>query len=606
MDVSKSLNWSLLLVVIAFIDTGVSFTKALERSKLDGHDSHDIELYIEQRLNFIHAKIDLRPTITGLISLNKFATKLDGKQADSLGSSLSKNLLKRLDRIVNKLRRVNEKIPLPSRSKRAIEFLGNLISDIFGNPGPADWKQANANFLALQNALKKLNDNSLEDHHIIDSNTHTIERHNVELRELSSVINRNQNEIVNMNSSLNDLRLYFEIVNYAETLESQVNSLVEIKRDSLKGFCSDQALSKEFLINNLQTLEANKVGLGPVFGSWEWREYYKHDMCTAAVENDVLWITLRIPQVKKAEKLVRIIPTPFAEDLLAEARSFSLQVVLFREKSNDKFHAMTQQSLDLCNNLGKVRTCGVRDTRFALTVDSVLPVEFHVNKFLLVGRSNASTTLMEKCSNGITEHIVLANSVLMVPNDCSYVSKEMSISTREADVDIMKEIGILQFEKFTVTSVFNAHLNRSRTNIGTIASRASNNRFENNKREIDSLLTKIDTKHESLSSTYWLEKWIFVGAFLALVLGLVSTKIVQFIRKPSQRGAHLREEVQMVPVNDQVRQITRVVSCQDEHIELRDFSKTESCDENVYQDVPVTSSRLSLGARPERSQFYKK
>ncbi len=520
----------MLLTALACFDNCSAFMKALERSKLDGHDSHDIELFVEQKLHFIHAKIDLRPTQTGLITLKRYSLKLDSRMADSLGATLSRSLIRRLDRIVKKWKRISSKVP-NQREKRAIEFLGNLISDIFGNPGPADWKQSNANFLALQSALKKLNENSFTDHHTIDTNTHIIEKHNAELRELSSIINRNQNEIQSLNYSMNDLRLFYEISSLADTLESQVDSLVEVKMDSMKGYCSDRALDKDFLVSNLQTLEANKLGLGPVFGSWEWREYYRHDMCSAAVVDDTLWITLRIPLVRKAEKLVRVIPDPSLRGLLEKLASFGLRPELFREKTNDKFHVMTNSALDLCNNLGKVRSCGVRDARFSLASEVVVPVEFNVNKFLLVSSNHSAVHLMEKCPNGITERIVITDSVLMIPNNCSYISSSMSINSREADVDIMKELGILQFETFSANMVENFYGNITRTNIEAIASRTSSKVFEQNRKDIDALLSEIDTKHESFSSTYAFEKWLIVGSLAAVASLVAVVKVVFCIRK---------------------------------------------------------------------------
>lgn len=74
---SKSLIWAVLFTALIQFDICVAFIKALERSKLDGHDTHDIELYIEQKINFIHAKIDLKPTIAALLTLNKCVIQME-------------------------------------------------------------------------------------------------------------------------------------------------------------------------------------------------------------------------------------------------------------------------------------------------------------------------------------------------------------------------------------------------------------------------------------------------------------------------------------------------------------------------------------------------
>ena len=613
MDSSKSVIWVLLLAALTLFDTCSAFVKALERSKLDGHDSHDIEFFVEQRVHFIHAKIDLRPTITGLITLNKCAVQLDRVSTDSLGTSLANNLLKRMDRIVKKLKRVHSKLPLSEREKRSIEFIGNIISEVFGNPGPTDWKQAKANFLALHSALKTLNENSLDDHTNIDTNTHIIEKHNNELRQLSAIVNRNLNEVVQLNQSLSSLKRYFDISTLADVLENQVDILVEIKIDSVKGFCSDRALSKEFLVNNLQTLEANKAGLGPVFGSWEWRDYFRHDMCTIAMVDDSLWVTMRIPLVMKAEKLVRVIPTPRISEVLTKLNGYGLQVNLFREKNNDKYHVMTQSSLDLCNNYGSIKTCGVRDARFGVSEEIVIPVEFSINKFLLVGQNCTQVNLMEKCPNGIVEHKVATDVVMMVPNNCSYVSSTVSIDKRESDVEIMKEIGILQFDKFVITPVESAHINITKTSIETIASRSSSKVFELNMRKIDEQLRTIDTRHESFSSTYSFEKWVLVGVLASIALVLLLSKLGCLVKKrrgldriPSNQPNDNIKIVIEQPTNDSNKKsMTHVTETSDKP--NTNMIEEELYAEHEYQEMPNTDPKvMNFSSRPSRSQFAKK
>jgi hypothetical protein len=62
----------------------------------------------------------------------------------------------------------------------------------------------------------------------------------------------------------------------------------------MKGYCSDRAFDREFPIDSIHNLEAKKVGLGPIFGSWVWRQYYKHIMCSVAKNLDDVWMTLRM------------------------------------------------------------------------------------------------------------------------------------------------------------------------------------------------------------------------------------------------------------------------------------------------------------------------
>ena len=551
MDSRKSVIWAGLLAALALLDTCSAFTRALEKNRLDGHDTHDIEMYIEQKIHYIHAKIDLGPTVSGLLLLEKFVYKLEKGSADTLSSSLSKQINKRIDRIVIKLKRISGKPYLAGREKRAIEFLGDLISDIFGNPGPTDWKKVNSNLIALQTALRRVSDNTSENHKDIDTNRNTIEKHNKLLSSLSAPIARDQNDLTNVGKELENLRIFIEITTFADTLESQVDYLIEIKMDSVKGYCSDRAIDKDFLVENLQGLESNKAGLGPVYGSWEWREYYRHEFCTIALDNDAIWVSVRIPLVKKSEKLVRVIPTPTIGQILSHVSSYGLSTVLFREKENDKFHLLTQASLDLCNVVGNIRTCGVRDVRFGIAHPVIVPVEFARNKLLLVG-VNASLQMMAKCPEGISEHSIVTDSVLTVPNNCSYVSGAFSIDTRESDVEVTKELNILQIDKMEIIPVHNPSLNATDTKIETIASKVNDRLFENNRREINRLLENIDTKHEGLSSAYSQEKWLFVGVVASLIICMVMYKFVRYC-KNKQRPATERNEFELKVVHDIVK-----------------------------------------------------
>jgi hypothetical protein len=203
MDGSKSGSGQLVaLTLLIFLAINLTHTVAFERilnkAKIDGVDAHDLDIFIEKKVRYLHAKIDLKPAILGLMTLNKCVNQLSNGAADTLESTLSKLLDKRVSRISNRLYRITGKEHINDRDKRSIEFIGDLISDIFGNPGPADWKKVNANILALQGALKRVEENTEINHSDIDTDRHIIELHNKEIKSLSLAVNRNQNELVNI------------------------------------------------------------------------------------------------------------------------------------------------------------------------------------------------------------------------------------------------------------------------------------------------------------------------------------------------------------------------------------------------------------------------
>jgi hypothetical protein len=456
-------------------------------------------------------------------------------------------------------------------------------------------------------------------HSDIDTNRHDIELNNNEIRDLSKLVTKNQAELTAVSNELISLRYFFEIVQLTDAVENQVDYLVEVKIDSQRGFCNDRAVDRDFLIENLQSLEANKVGLSPIFNSWEWRDYYKHEMCSAAMENDLVWITLRIPLVKKAEKLVRVIPLPSLREALVKVESYGLEVTLFRERNNDKFHVMTRSSLEFCTDLGKVKSCSVRDARFSLVNNVVIPVEFALNRFLLVSSEPQTLKLMGRCPNGVNEHTLTTDKVLLVPVNCSYIGKVLTIDTRESDTQITREIGIVHFNELSIEPVKNFHLNISYRSYIAISNRTSHLNFETNKKLIDDQLKAIDTKHDSLWERYMIEKWLLISILLSigLVVGIVKVikctsgkrsnkplndiPMVIFLKDKRPELSHEQQQQQQKPqpqLQQQQEQRT------DNKTLTSATTGVSSSAEHVYTEV--TEGKVSFGLPPESSQFYQK
>jgi hypothetical protein len=76
-----------------------------------------------------------------------------------------------------------------------------LLATLFGNPGPADWKQANTNCLALKDTISRVNENSETQHSDND------------MRLISLVVNRNNNDLVNLKGQLLGLKMFVDICN---------------------------------------------------------------------------------------------------------------------------------------------------------------------------------------------------------------------------------------------------------------------------------------------------------------------------------------------------------------------------------------------------------
>ena len=592
-----------------------TFEKILDKSKIDGVDTHDLDIFIEKRVRYLHAKVDLKPAILGLLTLDKCVKQLAKGPSDTLESTLIKSLEKRVDRISARLVRLSGKDYLSSRDKRSIEFIGDLISDIFGNPGPADWKKVNSNILALESALKRVEDNVDINHNDIDTDRHVIEQHNREIKTLSLALNRNQNELSNINTEMKILRTFFEISTIADTLDSVTLALLEIKNNGMMGICSDRAIDKEFLIENVQNMEANKAGISPIFGSWEWRNYYRYEMCTIAMSKEALWVTIRIPLVKKSDLLIRAIPSFSLKKAIDRAELYGIKTVLFKEKESDQYHLMTQSTFDLCNTLGNTRTCGTRDSRFN-SQSAVITLEFMLDRFLIISSNLASIKITEKCPNLVREVTLDLDSVILTPVNCSYSANTFTIDTREADVEITKEIGIVSIDKLEINKIENYHDNVSRIFIEEIANRSSSHalekskkEFEKNKKDINAELNSIDTKHESSWASYNLEKWILTGGVVCLALFFVLAKIrSSFVSKRIRTStfneiAELRTNLRLT--QNEFRQETLCLQeLNAENLAItNEINETDHSLNRVSNNCDLTSKTLSFSSPLNRSQF---
>ncbi len=63
----------------------------LAKAIIDGVDIQDLDVYVERKVKFLHVKIDLKPAISGLITLNKCVELLAKSSQESLEFALYKS-----------------------------------------------------------------------------------------------------------------------------------------------------------------------------------------------------------------------------------------------------------------------------------------------------------------------------------------------------------------------------------------------------------------------------------------------------------------------------------------------------------------------------------
>jgi hypothetical protein len=215
---------------------------------------------------------------------------------------------------------------------------------------------------------------------------------------------------------------------------------------------------------------------------------------------------------------------------MSRMNELGLDVALYREKNNENFHIMTQTSLDMCNILGNTRTCGVRDAKFRDGQGLIVPVEFAHNKFVIVGGKGV-LKLMERCADQVVERTIEYNSVIAVPDNCSYVSSTINIGLREFDISTMKEVGLVSIEKFEMRKIDILHRNFTQVEISDLANKSVNLTYERNRNELMQSLNEIDLKHAGNWSSLFYEKLVLVGTLCAVAVLIASVKLCKWYRK---------------------------------------------------------------------------
>jgi hypothetical protein len=401
---------------------------------------------------------------------------------------------------------------------------------------------------------------SLATHKHIDKNEHEIEKIS---KEVYNLVNNYLSDKNIVNGQLAMLENYFKLTDVANSLDVLLSKLIWIKNEGEKGFCSSIALNSGFLQRNLQRLEANTKGIGPIFAYWKWRKYYRYQLCTLVQDSHNIWLTLRIPMVKKVEKFVRIIPN---SDFLTGISSFTrlgLSPMLFKEISSEVYHLMDTRLFETCTKLGSLRTCNVRSVLFS--DPDLIPVEYAHNRIIFLGKTNDTKNAVLRCGR-ITNIKIQNGQVMTLPNNCSVKAKAFEIEERIMDERINKVLSVSDFEfSFVNLTKFDGG-----DKMVVVMDRDNNiSKLNDITFELDKQLEKIHFEHRSawdnLTKTIWITSTTLGLSILAIVVCWLIRRCLKCVKCNETEGKN-------------------------EMLELQDFSKNaevvdESANEGTNNDV---------------------
>ncbi len=521
----------------------------IELIRREGVDKFDISIIVEERVDFIHTRITMRPLIMGLLNFEKLISEFEKSELTNFGLILKSKLQNMQHRLTKKAESFIDLNPNKSgREKRSIEFIGNLIAKAFGNPGPEDWRKNNANILAMKNAIARQRDNSILLHHTIDSNLHYIEKHNEILKKFAIDLQSDENRISMTENSMTELENYFKIETLYDAINEIIESLIDIKRDGKIGRCNFRGFSKDFLITNLRKIESNRFGISPVFASWEWENYFKYEMCTVALNRDEIWTTMRIPIIKPSEKMARIIPNPSFIWIKNEMDNLGIEVSFFKEIEHDIFAVMSQSNFETCSILGTTRICNIRKTKFKESRPFTVPIAISSNRLILI--SNVSIfdnyKLETECNDMKQTFSLDKFAFIKIPSNCEIKNKHFEVTMKhknefnQDDIEI-EPIKILEYKKL-------ANLSKTREGfiIENLTRYADKDEFEKNTNLTTLALNQINLNHEGISDDIKLIKAGGIsGSAIIGCLGLIMILIYVYKKFRNSKNDTERKNVNL-------------------------------------------------------------
>ena len=535
-----------LVILFTFLKVSHAFDTEIENMRQEGLEKHDISIFVEERVEYIHSRITLLPLINSVEYGRKMSTTFDARAKSSLGKVLSARVEKMAAKVDKKLTAMhNRQIPITQRQKRAIEFVGNHISRLFGNPGPEEWRQNNRNILAMKAAIDRQLSNSVILHKDIDQNRHAINEQNEILKHICRDVVNNDNRLDSVDNALTEFESYLELETMFDSIEDILESLEDIKHDAKSSRCNEKGMNPDFLIEHLREIESNKIGIAPIFASWEWQKYYNFEMCTLALHDNELWITLRIPIVNLAEQMIRTIPSSSQTWIMSQANTIGIEISMFKSKLMDNFMVITKSNLETCSKLGSTRVCNVRKTKFKESNPYIVPIDIGHSRILVLANSSESVTNVKSvCTSETNSLLVQGHAVLKIPEKCAIVAKSFEISKTAELKGLTSLIDIGQVDRVTLHQIRTKNAtNRVDIGLAKLPETSKNFFLNNNKTRL--ALDMINTKPFTTTET------MLITTSSATMVLVISVVIVVAMMRCSKKCTQQRSDTPVVVIVDE-------------------------------------------------------
>jgi len=326
-----------------------------------------------------------------------------------------------------------------------------------------------------------------------------------------------------LDGALAEFETYLELEIMYNTITDIIEMLSDISRDGKFGRCNEKGLNQEFLIDHLREIESNKMGIAPIFASWEWQKYYDSNLCSIASHENEIWITMRIPIVNLADQFVRAIPLSSQLWIRDSFYDLGLTTTLFRIKNLDTFMVLTNSNFESCSKVGQYRVCNVRKTKFRMAQLLVVPIVVDHNRIVTLTNAtdsvdNSSNLVHAKslCNGDVSSLIIKARTVVRIPEQCAVIGKTFELSRDHVELQLNSEVEIESVKEPSLRYL--DQVKHSNPNISIVTPLPkSSNEIERNNLETQQILNTINfsTMEKGLIAS---SSTMSVVAFIALMI----------------------------------------------------------------------------------------
>ncbi len=403
--------------------------------------SSDI-LFSENHVKII-AKKSLNPVILAYRSTtNSIITQIARAQLRSeknkillqCTDSASKELLtayKKIDHIVNRHDRDKRHTPMLSRVKRAINFLGELLSGITGNPSPSDFKHLNELVSDLESVtndeiddIKNLPDLQTIDHNSIHFNFDLINKVNTIVSDNTDKIDRDESDIATCDI----------LDNLVENVKDEVEIVLEIESKSTQFLPSRNMFPQKRIEKTISDLSKQDDILKPYFLTGNKLEEFYSLKSTLTTNHDNLILSIAMIPMINPTKTMKLQPMSLEQKtnkhiLTIETVAKTRLTRIATDPDERYFNLISEHDLDKCNKIEN-KDKYICDHRFIEirqnqlnSKNPCLAYEIEHNTFVLT----CEAKFTKKCTSGETTTHLANFSMITLPDSCSLDSDSIYI-----------------------------------------------------------------------------------------------------------------------------------------------------------------------------------